>query len=85
MPQLQAFTNGGPGKSGEVTIDAQEMDGRYQSADYYTHTDQTRAFQQVHLTAGVPALAGASCAGGAQWNSPFGHPVASNIQHLFAK
>lgn len=40
------FSNGGA-KSGEVTISNLDMDGRYQAADYYTHTEQTKAFQQV--------------------------------------
>ncbi|EFN54788.1 hypothetical protein CHLNCDRAFT_134743 [Chlorella variabilis] len=40
----RAFTNSGP-RSGEVTISPMDMDGRYQSKDYYTHTEQTKAFQ----------------------------------------
>jgi hypothetical protein len=40
------FSNGGA-RSGEVTVSTLEMDGRYQTADYYTHTEQTTAFQQV--------------------------------------
>ena len=29
-----------------MTVNPADMDGRYQSADYYTHTDATRAFDQ---------------------------------------
>ena len=46
MVQAIAGGNGSPGR-GELTINAADMDGRYQSADYYKHTDQTQAFQQV--------------------------------------
>lgn len=40
------FGHGSPGKGGEITINATQADGRFESQDYYTHTDQTRAFQQ---------------------------------------
>ena len=53
---LQAFTNSGP-RSGEVTISPMDMDGRYQSKDYYTHTEQTKAFQGVR-GAQLPAVCG---------------------------
>lgn len=44
---LQAF-NGSPSRGGgEITINPLDTDGRQQNADYYTHTDQTRAFQEV--------------------------------------
>lgn len=43
---LQAFGNGGA-RGGEVTVNPVDLDGRYQSADYYTHTEQTKAFQAV--------------------------------------
>ena len=45
---MQAYANGasGSGKRGEITVNGSAMDGRMQHADYYTHTDDTRAFQQ---------------------------------------
>ncbi|GAB4818942.1 hypothetical protein N2152v2_005988 [Parachlorella kessleri] len=44
----RAYANGasGSGKRGEITVNGSAMDGRMQHADYYTHTDDTRAFQQ---------------------------------------
>ena len=30
---------------GEITIDPSRMDGRFEGSDYYTHNDETRAFQ----------------------------------------
>lgn len=41
----RAFNGSTPGR-GEVAINAADLDGRYESADYYKHTDETRAFQQ---------------------------------------
>lgn len=46
-PPQQPFGHVSPGKGGEITINATQADGRFESQDYYTHTDQTRAFQQV--------------------------------------
>ena len=33
-------------KRGEITLNGSGMDGRMQHADYYTHTEETKAFQQ---------------------------------------
>ena len=46
-PLPQPFGQGSPAKGGEITINTVEADGRYQSQDYYMHTNQTRAFQQA--------------------------------------
>ena len=46
LAALQAFT-GSPARGGELTINPAEVDGRSGSTDYYKHTDDTRAFQQV--------------------------------------
>lgn len=62
-------------RGGEITISTLEMDGRQQNADYYQHTDEMRAFQQVRgagrawrAGCGVtaPACAAAAAAAAAQ-------------------
>ena len=45
-PLLQPLGAGASPGRGEVTVNPVDLDGRYQSADYYTHTDATRAFDQ---------------------------------------
>ena len=48
-PAVQPFGHGSPGKGGEITINATQADGRFENKEYYTHTDQSRAFQQAGL------------------------------------
>ena len=43
---LQFGAGASPGGArGEISVSPMDLDSRYQSADYYTHTDETRAFQ----------------------------------------
>lgn len=59
---VQQWTNGGPaGSRGEITINPLDVDGRQQQGDYYTHTDDTRAFQQARAAAGACVGCGRAC------------------------